>query len=101
MNKMTRNFIRHLWVGFNASAYLSFAVVLLYQYLAVANDLPGRFLTVMHTDSGGWWMDIQWSHPFVFIWLGCVALFAVCYACKRRNDSSEYREPGVESQPGF
>lgn len=101
MNKTAKNFFRHLWVGFNATAYLSFAAVLIYQYAAVSLNLPGRFLTVVRTDAGNWWMDVQWSHPLVFAWLGCVALFALGYACVRRNDSGEYREPGVESQPGF
>ncbi|WP_147820584.1 hypothetical protein [Salidesulfovibrio onnuriiensis] len=56
MNKTAKNFVRHLWVGFNATAYLSFAAVLLYQYLAVIYELPGRFLSVLHDTrgTGGW-----------------------------------------------
>ncbi len=101
MNKTIKNFFRHLWVGFNAMAYLSLALVLLYQYLAITYRLPGRFLTVLHDTRGDWWLDIQWGHPFVLVWLGCVFAFSAAYGFLRRHDSRKYREPGVESQSGF
>lgn len=101
MNKTTRNFIRHFWVSLGATAYLSFAVLLLYQYIAVVNNLPGAFLSVLREANGDWWLDADWSHPVFLGWLACVVFFALGYGFFRRNHNSEYREPEVESQPGF
>ncbi|KAB1443053.1 hypothetical protein [Pseudodesulfovibrio senegalensis] len=101
MSKTTRNFIRHFWVSLGATAYLSFAVMLLYQYLAIVNDLPGAFLSVLHEANGDWWLDADWSHPVFLGWLGCVLLFAAGYGLVRRKDNREYREPDIQSQPGF
>jgi len=91
----------HFFVGLGAISYLSMGFMLLYQYAAVTMDLPGRFLTVLHDASGDWWLDIQWSHPVMIVWAACAFAAACGYAFWKRNDKRSYREPEVESQPGF
>lgn len=91
----------HFFVGLGAISYLSMGFILVYQYLAISMDLPGQFLTVLHDSNGDWWLDIQWSHPMVITWAVASLIAATGYAWWKRNDSRAYRDPQVESQPGF
>lgn len=91
----------HFFVGLGAISYLSMGFMLVYQYLAVTMNLPGRFLTVLHTSNGDWWLDIQWSHPVMIGWALCSLTSACAYAWWKRGDTKAYREPEIESQPGF
>lgn len=91
----------HFFVGLVAISYLSMGFMLVYQYLAISMSLPGRFLTVLHDANGDWWLDIQFGHPVFIGWAVGAFTAACCYAWWKRNDKRAYREPEIESQPGF
>lgn len=98
---MFKNMFRHFFVAFGALLYLAACPMFLYQYLGLMNDWPFVFLSVIHDASGDWWLDINWYSPVIWSTLLLTTLMAVVYAACKRNDYGEYREPDVQSQPGF
>lgn len=96
-----KNMFRHFFVGLGAITYLTVGFTLLYQYLGVVYDWPGVFLTVIHEQSGDWWLDIDWTSPVLLGTFISTTLAAMVYAALKRNDYGEYREPDVPSQTGF
>lgn len=98
---MLKNMLRHFFVAFGGLFYMTSSLAFGYQYAATYYDLPGRALTVVHDAAGDWWLDVDWTHPFLLGWFAFLALGAFCHAVWRRNDTVEYREPEVQSQPGF
>ncbi|WP_247648347.1 hypothetical protein [Pseudodesulfovibrio sp. zrk46] len=99
--KILRNMFRHFFVGLGAITYLTFGFTLVYQYIGLANDWPGVFLSVIHESSGDWWLDIDWASPVLVGTFCATTLAAALYAAWKRNDFVEYREPEVQSQSGF
>ena len=98
---MLKNMFRHFFVAFGATLYLGACPVFLYQYLGLMNDWPYVFLNVVYDASGDWWLDIAWHSPVIWSTVLLAAMTAVVYAAFKRNDLGEYREPKVQSQPGF
>lgn len=98
---MLKNMFRHFFVAFGACLYLGACPLFLYQYLGLMNDWPFVFLNIVYDASGDWWLDIQWYSPVIWSTLLLTALIAVVYAVCKRHDLGEYREPDIQSQPGF
>lgn len=98
---MFKNMFRHFFVAFGATLYLGACPLLLYQYFGVMNDWPFVFLSVIHDASGDWWLDINWYSSVIWLSLLLTALISVVYAFFKRHDYQEYREPDIQSQPGF
>ena len=98
---MLKNMFRHFFVGLGALGYLLMVPVLLYQYLALMNDWPYLFLSIIYDASGDWWLDVNWQSSALWSTFLCIGVAALGYAYWKRNDYVEYREPEVQSQPGF
>jgi hypothetical protein len=95
------NALRHFIVAFGALTYLMAMPLFLYQYLGLNYEWPGVFLNVVYDTSGDWWLDINWYSPVIWSTLIGSAVMSVAYAAYKRHDLGEYREPNVQSQPGF
>ncbi len=98
---MLKNMFRHFFVAMGALSYLVACPVLLWQYIGLMNGWPYIFLNVVYDASGDWWLDINWYSPVIWSMLLLNVLTAIIYAYCKRNDLGEYREPDVQSQPGF
>ncbi len=98
---MFKNMFRHFFVGFGAMLYLGACPLFLYQYLGLINDWPYVFLSVIYDASSDWWLDINWYSPVIWSMLLLTALTSIAYAACKRHDRGEYRDPDVQSQPGF
>ena len=98
---MLKNIFRHFLVGLGAMLYLFACPLFLYQYLGLMNDWPGVFISVIYDAAGDWWLDINWSSSVIWTMLTFTVLTAAVYAIRKRHDLVGYREPDIQSQPGF
>lgn len=101
MHNMARNWFRHFFVAAGALFYIGSMLMLLYQYLGLTQGWPGLFLSVIHDQAGDWWLDIDWTSPVLLGFFAAILLGAALYGWIRRRDFVAYREPVIQSQPGF